>query len=305
MADPDAPSSYFSLLTSRSSREARARDVPHNGGMEPRLDYDAVRRYWDGAASSAAAASYMAHEQGLPQACVDFRFAWERTIVQRWFANLGAASAVLDIGCGAGAWTALFAQRYRRVVGVELSHNMIAAARARLIGVGNVELIEGDALHAPIEGTFDGAFLGGLLMYLNRDDARQLLNRLGGLVGHGPIILRESTIRRGVEVKTGDYHVTYRSPEEYVAIAAEARLAVRAIVRNRGYASMEIAVELVNLLRRIPALRRRDPAMVGRPLWRALQLTAPLSLGLLPRAAEAAGIQWPHLTNHFILLGRT
>src|SRR5919112_6813150 len=108
------------------------RKVPHNGRMEPRLDYDAVRRYWDSAASSAAAASYMAHEQGLPQACVDYRFARERAVVERWFSNLLPTSAVLDIGCGAGAWTALFSQRYRRVVGVELSHNMIEAAHARL-----------------------------------------------------------------------------------------------------------------------------------------------------------------------------
>ena len=272
--------------------------------MEQRLDYEAVRRYWDAAAGSAAAASYMAHEQGLPQACVDYRFARERAVVERWFANLTGRSAVLDVGCGAGAWTALFAQRYRRVVGIELSPNMIAAARVRLAGLDNVELIEGDALRVPVEGRFDGAFLGGLLMYLNRDDAVRLLARLRDLVPDGRIILRESTVRRGVELRTGDYHVTYRSPEEYVAIATEAGLRVHAIERNRGYASMEIAVELVNFARRLPALGRRDPALVGRPLWRALRLTAPLSLGLLPRAVEAAGIEWPHLTNHFLLLER-
>ena len=71
--------------------------------MEQRLDYDAVRRCWDGAASSAAAASYMAHEQGLPQACVDYRFTRERAVVDRWFADLTDDSAVLDVGCGAGA----------------------------------------------------------------------------------------------------------------------------------------------------------------------------------------------------------
>jgi SAM-dependent methyltransferase len=276
----------------------------HTAPMEQRLDYEAVRRYWDGAAASAAAASYMAHEQGLPQACVDYRFAHEQAIVERWFANLTAASAVLDVGCGAGAWTALFAQRYRRVVGVELSHNMIVAAGERLAGLDNVELIEGDVVHAPIEGEFEGAFLGGLLMYLNRDDAVQLLSRLGGLVNGGRIILRESTVRRGIEVKTGDYQVTYRSPEEYVAIATEAGFKVRAVERNRGYASMEVAVELVNLMRRVPALRRRDPTLVGHPLWSALRLTAPLSLGLVPRAIEAAGLEWPHLTNHFLLLER-
>lgn len=272
--------------------------------MEPRLDYEAVRRYWDGAASSAAAASYMAHEQGLPQACVDYRFAREREVVDRWFANLTGASAVLDVGCGAGAWTALFAQRYRRVVGIELSPNMIAAARERLAGSGNVELIEGDALRVPVAGPFDGAFLGGLLMYLNRDDAVRLLSRLRDLVPDGRIILRESTVRRGVELKTGEYNVAYRSPEEYAAIATEAGLRVRASERNRGYASMEIAVELVNLARRLPALGRRDPSLLGGPLWRTLRVTAPLSLGLLPRAVEAAGLEWPHLTNHFMLLER-
>ena len=272
--------------------------------MEQRLDYETVLRYWDSAASSAAAASYMAHEQGLPQACVDYRFAREQAVVDRWFRSLTGASAVLDVGCGAGAWMALFAQRYRRVVGIEFSSNMIAAAAARLAGVDNVELIEGDALRVPVTGRFDGAFLGGLLMYLNRDDAVRLLARLRGLVPDGRIIIRESSVRRGVELKTGDYHVTYRSPQEYVAIATEAGLQVRAIERNRGYAAMEIAVELVNLVRRLPTLHRRDPALVGRPLWRALRLTAPLSLDLLPRAVEAAGIEWPHLTNHFLLLER-
>ena len=270
--------------------------------MKQRLDYEAVRRYWDAAASSAAAASYMAHEQGLPQACVDYRFAREREVVERWFANLTSASTVLDVGCGAGAWMTLFAQRYRRVVGIELSPNMIAAARARLADVDNVELIEGDALQVPLTERFDGAFLGGLLMYLNRDDAVRLLARLRDLIPDGRIILRESTVRRGVELKTGNYHVTYRSPEEYAAIATEAGLQVRAIERNRGYAAMEIAVELVNFARRLPTLGRRDPALVGRPMWRALRLTAPLSLGLLPRAVEAVGIEWPHLTNHFLLL---
>lgn len=41
---------------------------------------------------------------------------------------------------------------------------------------------------------------------------------------------------------------------------------------------------------------------VGHPLWRALQLSAFASLNLLPRAIEAVGIDWPHLTNHFMLL---
>jgi SAM-dependent methyltransferase len=244
----------------------------------------------------------MAHEQGLPESCVRHRFARERSVVEPWLSGLTASSSMLDVGCGAGAWTMLFAQRCRHVVGIDLSPNMLAAARVNLGGVKNVELIEGDALEAPIEGPLDGAFVGGVMMYLNRKDAVHLLTRLRRLVPDGPIVLRESTVRRGVEVKNLDYHVVYRSPTEYAEIAAEAGLTVTAVERNRGYADMEIAVEMVNLARRIPAFGRRDPAFVGRPLWRVLRWTAPISLRLLPRSVEALGIRWPHLTNHFMLL---
>jgi SAM-dependent methyltransferase len=266
------------------------------------LDYTAVRRYWDDAASDAAAASYMAHEQGLPQSCVRHRFAQERSIVDPWFEGLTSTSSLLDVGCGAGAWTTLFAQRCRRVIGIDLSSKMLAAARAQLQDQKNVELIEGDALEVPLDGPFDGAFVGGVLMYLNRDDAVRLLARLRTLVPDGPIVLRESTVRKGVEVKNADYHVVYRSPSEYAEIAAEAGLRVKAVERNRGYADMEVAVEIVNQVRRIPPIARRQPGLVGRPIWNALRFTAPISLRLIPRAIEAAGIDWPHLTNHFINL---
>jgi len=112
--------------------------------MEEHLDYAAVQRYWDDAASGAAAASYMAHEQGLPQSCVRHRFTRERVVVERWLRGVTSASAILDVGCGGGAWTSLFAQRYRRVVAVDVSAKMLAAASSRLEGLANVELIEGD-----------------------------------------------------------------------------------------------------------------------------------------------------------------
>lgn len=270
--------------------------------MTEQVDYSAVREFWDTAATDAAAASYMAHEQGLPQSCVEHRFARERTVVESWFDGLASDSSVLDVGCGAGAWTTLFSQRYQRVVGVDMSPNMLAAARANLGGATNVELIEGNALLVPIEGSFDAAFVGGMLMYLNRADAVALLKRLRLLVPKGPIVLRETTVRSVSEVRNAEYHVIYRTPTEIKEMAAEAGSAVKTVERNRGYADMEVAVELVNTARRLPALARRDPELVGKPMWRALAMTKPITLGLVPRAVEAAGIAWPHLTNHFMLL---
>jgi SAM-dependent methyltransferase len=267
-----------------------------------RLDYKLVRSYWEEAAHEAESASYMAHDQGLPRGCIEHRFALERAVVDRWFAGLGPTASVLDVGCGAGAWTELFAQRYGRVVGVDASAGMLAAARRRLAGQGNVELLRGDALTVALNGEFQGVLLGGLLMYLDRADAVALLVRLGRLAPRGRIILRESGIRSGIEVQTGTYQVVYRSLREYEAMAAEAALRVVAVERNRGYAHMEVTVALVNLARRLPPFARSDAAAVGGPLWRLLRATAPVALELIPRAIEAAGLDWPHLTNHFLLL---
>ncbi len=282
----------------------RVRVVEIERGADDHLDYDAVRAYWDNAAHEADSASYMAHDQGLPRGCIEHRFALEQAVVDRWFATLGPAAAVLDIGCGAGAWTALFARRYASVVGVDASAGMLAAARRRLAGRDNVELVHGDALTAPLQGNFDGVLLGGLLMYLDRADAEALLRRLSHLAPNGRIILRESGVRSGVEVRTGEYQVVYRSVQEYQAIAENAGLRVVSVERNKGYAHMEIAITLTEMLRRLPLLARREASATGGPLWQVLRATAPISLELLPRTLEAVGVRWPRLINNFVLLER-
>ncbi len=273
-------------------------------GADDDLDYDAVRSFWELAAEEADSASYMAHDQGLPRACIEHRFALEKAVIDRWFAALGPRSAVLDIGCGAGAWTERFAEQYGRVVGVDASVGMLDAARRRLAGRDNVELVHGNALTAPLHGEFDGVLVGGLLMYLDRADARVLLERLSTLAPDGRIILRESGVRSGVEVRTGEYQVVYRSVQEYRAIADDAGLHVVSVERNRGYAHMEIAITLTEMLRRLPPLARREASATGGPLWRVLRATAPISLGLLPRTLEAVGVEWPQLINNFVLLER-
>jgi SAM-dependent methyltransferase len=280
------------------------RVMENERGADDNLDYDVVRAYWEDAADEADSASYMAHDQGLPRDCIEHRYALEQAVIGRWFAALGPTAAVLDIGCGAGVWTALFARKYGRVVGVDASAGMLAAARRRLSGHGNVELVHGDALTAPLQGEFDGVLLGGLLMYLDRADAEALLKRLSQLAPNGRIILRESGVRSGVEVRTGEYQVVYRSVQEYQAIADDAGLRVVSVERNKGYAHMEIAITLIEMVRRLPPLARREASAIGGPLWRVLRATAPISLDLLPRTLEAVGVKWPQLINNFLLLER-
>ncbi|MEZ5965300.1 MAG: class I SAM-dependent methyltransferase [Planctomycetota bacterium] len=51
---------------------------------------------------------------------------------------------VLDIGCGIGRMDRHIAPRVARLVGIDVSGEMVARARARLGDLGNVEFVEGD-----------------------------------------------------------------------------------------------------------------------------------------------------------------
>ena len=66
-------------------------------------------------------------------------------------------------------------------------------------------------------------FLGGLCMYLNDADLVALLRSLRGrLVDGASIILRESTVCRGVSVSRGEYQAVYRSVEAYRRVLRDA-----------------------------------------------------------------------------------
>jgi SAM-dependent methyltransferase len=97
---------------------------------DKRIDYTVVRRYFQAAGSNTAAtASYMAHEQNLPESSVRYRMRKEIATIADWLEAVPRAGRVLDLGCGAGTWTKVFADRYGSVVGIEQSSSMVAAAR--------------------------------------------------------------------------------------------------------------------------------------------------------------------------------
>lgn len=270
------------------------------------IDYGVVREYWEQAGSeSASTASYMAHEQGLPEDCVKYRLDQESAIVDGWFAELDPACSVLDIGAGAGSWSARFAQRFAKVVAVEQSKTMCDVAAATLAPHPNAELRNEDARTFQTGEKFGGVFLGGMLMYLNRADVIALLRRLDGLLDNGGrIILRESTVRKGLETRAGSYQVVYRTPAEYAAIIAQAGLQLSEVKLNTGYQAMEISERLVDYLRLLPYLKSRAVTRIGASVWAVMKATEPFSLRLLPRVVARLGVPWPHLQNHFFLVER-
>jgi len=61
-------------------------------------------------------------------------------------AQIGPEDVVLEVGCGTGSITQVLAERARSVVTVEIDRTLAELARSQLAGVGNVELINADAL---------------------------------------------------------------------------------------------------------------------------------------------------------------
>jgi len=294
------------IITLEKGKKYMAGDqqMKHHDSPGQKIDNAAVKRYFDGAGGTAATVSMMAHEHNLPASASRYRLQKEVRTISDWLnAVYDDSGRVLDVGCGAGTWTEIFARRYNTVVGIEQSSLMLKAARERAALLPNVKIFEGDGRHDLPEGSFDMIFLGGLCMYLNDLDVIALLHSLKSrLVEGGAIILRESTIHQGVSISQGEYQAIYRSVNLYRQLfdaAGSFRVEVR---RNYGYTNLVTAEELVNLRRRWLPFLPGDSTMLGSLTWWALRGTAPISFWALPRILLQLNIPWPRLQNHFFRL---
>ena len=276
----------------------------HKNSTEAQIDDAAVKKYFDNATGgTAATVSMMTHEFNLPASAAKYRLQKEIETISDWLGAVNDSGRVLDVGCGAGAWSEIFSQRYKTVIGIEQSSLMLKAARERVASLPNVKILEGDGRHDLPEGSFDMIFLGGLCMYLNDDDLIELLQSLKNrLTEGGSIILRESTLHQGVYLAQGEYQAVYRSVNLYHQLFDDAgpfRVEVR---RNYGYTNLVTAEELVSLRRKwLPFLPRESTAL-GSLTWWVLRGTRPISFWALPRMFSQLSIAWPRLQNHFFRL---
>ena len=271
---------------------------------EDQIDDAVVERYFDGArGTTAAAMSMMAHGHNLPSRAVGYRLSKELRTIGPWLDNVSKSGRALDIGCGAGTWVEIFAKRYGSVIGVERSSLMVEAAKSRVAHLSNAQILQADGRQDLPEGPFDLIFLGGLCMYLGDTDVVALLQSLKSrLSERGTIILRESTVREGMQLAKGEYQAVYRSVSLYQKLFEEAEIPYVEVRPNSGYTSMEIAEGMVDLRRKWLQFLPKDSQLLGTLTWSVLRAASPLSFRVLPQVLSRLNVPWPRLQNHFFKL---
>ncbi len=278
--------------------------MEHGSSDDKQIDDAAVARYFDGESGTPAAAmSMMVHGYNLPSSAVAYRLSKELKTVREWLDAVDSSARVLDVGCGAGAWVEIFANRYRSAIGVERSSLMVEDAKKRVARLTNARILLGDGRKDLPGGPFELIFLGGLCMYLGDSDVVELLGGLRSrLSDGGVIILRESTVRQGLHLAKGEYQAVYRSVDLYRKLFAEAEIPCVGVRRNFGYTSMEIAEGTVEFRRKWLPFLPKESLLLGNLTWWALRASSPVSFWALPQVLSLLNVAWPRLQNHFFKL---
>ncbi len=103
------------------------------------------------------------------------------------FADLPAGSRVVDAGCGPGLVAEAFLRAGHRLLGVDLSEEMVARARARCAAYGDRARFERQSLHDPLPGPFDAA-VSRLVLHHMLDPAA-FLRRQADLLRPGGVLV--------------------------------------------------------------------------------------------------------------------
>jgi ubiquinone/menaquinone biosynthesis C-methylase UbiE/DNA-binding HxlR family transcriptional regulator len=106
-------------------------------------------------------------------------------------AGAGPFRAMLDIGTGTGRMLELFADRYERALGVDLSPAMLAVARSNLdrAGIAHARVRIGDGMNLPVlRDSFDLVVIHQVLHFLD-DPGAAIAEAVGALAPGGRLLI--------------------------------------------------------------------------------------------------------------------
>jgi ubiquinone/menaquinone biosynthesis C-methylase UbiE/DNA-binding transcriptional ArsR family regulator len=117
----------------------------------------------------------------------------EREVEAAMLARAGAGpfQAMLDVGTGTGRMLELFASRYERALGIDLSPAMLAVARANLerAAIDHARVRLGDVMHLPVlRDSFDLVVIHQVLHFLD-EPGRAVVEAAGALCAGGRMLI--------------------------------------------------------------------------------------------------------------------
>lgn len=151
-------------------------------------------------------------------------------------AMLGADARALEIGCGTGMFTAMFARMGARIIAVDVSADLLKKANARGLPQGQVRFLQRPFEDCDAEGPFDAVIGSSILHHL---ELGQALPKVYGLLKPGgvmsfaepnmlnPQVFLERKLRK---------LFPYVSPDE----TAFVRWQLRSVLQKEGFTDIEI-----------------------------------------------------------------
>ncbi len=214
--------------TCDQTRAGAAKPIAHSGSAatvahEAEADpADAACAYWaDRAQHTSGAAAVLPSGRWLHYHAFTHRLLQRFTLSRL---DRPRYRRAVDLGCGRGEWTALFAPRVDEMFACDVAAPFVTETRARLDALRhtswNVE--QSDLRGYQIPEGLDLAYLGGILTYLTDDTAQELLYRLRlATVDHAQVIIRDyCTFNLGrPSVEHGSGFSMHRRPAQLIALA--------------------------------------------------------------------------------------
>jgi cyclopropane fatty-acyl-phospholipid synthase-like methyltransferase len=197
------------------------------------IDKSKVKAFWDARAKALGAVAFdsIANlEQDPDDLALKVRLESEKV-----FAYLESVQGktVLDLGAGVGQWSfRLLDSGASQVTAVEYSEELAAIGRreAARRGVSGLEFVVSAAESFTTDRTFDVVFISGLFVYMNDDQAEQLMANLSTFCRPDTVVLlRDGTAvadryeidnRLSAHLQT-NYSATYRTVGEYLQLFSD------------------------------------------------------------------------------------
>jgi SAM-dependent methyltransferase len=245
------------------------------------MEYDA-KRYWSGVAHDIDARPGSDVVAGDPDPLSRYR---RRRFVSKFLSALPVEGrSVLEVGCGPGGNLVEIApKRPRRLVGCDISSDMIRLASRRTSGIGGIELREVDGETLPFsDGEFELAYTVTVLQHNHDPNIRAVLHEMCR-VTRDVLFLFEDTARR----ERAGYSWVLRPVSRYAEMCATHGFELTDATPLRVGASETLRLVVGRLTRTSAQPEGRPPSRlevalqrVGLPVTRLLDRVVPQPRGL-------------------------